>query len=267
MARNIAITRPVGKGEDTAEYVKSLGWTPFIFHTVELKPLSEQKVKDQIESRLRGPVDWIVFMSSSGVDLHFETLMSNPIIRDSSHGTGLLAVGPKTREALIRHGAVHVAIPDRSSSAGVSEFFSRSDPTNLRIVLVRSSSADDYLAQMLESRGAFVTTINVYESALPHEMESTFIFLEGLSKGRFSAVLFTSAVSVSNFFSIAGVKVEESEVLNLLKRVRVGAIGPVTAEALRKRGLDPVVPDEYLLQTAVKKLIDLFDAASLMTAG
>ena len=250
----------MGKGEDTVEYVKSLGWIPFIFHTVELKPLSDQKIKDQLDSSLKDPVDWIVFMSSSGVDLVFEKLSSHPKLRDSSHRPRLLAVGPKTRKALISHGANQVEVPDRYSSAGVGEFFSHSDPTNPRIVLVRSSSADDSLAQMLESRGALVTTMNVYESALPRDLESTFLFLEGLSQARFSAVLFTSAISVSNFFGIARLKFEESKVMNLLKRVRVGAIGPVTARELRKWGFDPIVPDTYLVQTAVRKLVDLADA-------
>src|SRR5205809_5136748 len=77
--KTIAITRPVGRGSDTAELVKSLGWTPFIFHTVELKPLDEQMVLDQIQSCLtQDRVDWIVFMSSTGVKLLFDIVTSLP---------------------------------------------------------------------------------------------------------------------------------------------------------------------------------------------
>src|SRR6266581_6743436 len=77
--KTIAITRPVGKGTDTAELVKSLGWTPFIFHTVELKPLDDQKIIGQIRSCLtQGQIDWIVFMSSTGVKLLFDVLTSHP---------------------------------------------------------------------------------------------------------------------------------------------------------------------------------------------
>src|SRR6266702_5636346 len=103
--RTIAITRPVGKGSDTAELVKSLGWTPFIFHTVELKPLDEQKILGQIQSFLtQGQADWIVFMSSTGVKLLFDVLASHPSLPRFPHETRFLAVGPRTRDNLLCYG-------------------------------------------------------------------------------------------------------------------------------------------------------------------
>ncbi len=214
--KTIAITRPVGKGSDTAELVKSLGWTPFIFHTVELKPFSDQKIMEQIRSSLtQGQLDWIVFMSPTGVKL----------------------------------------LPEEYSSAGVDEWFSHLDCKDLRVVLVRSSSADASLANFLTSKGATVETVNIYDSGMPTDSQSVFDFLEGLRLGRFAAVLFTSAVSVSNFFRIAETEFESAEIVRRLKRVTVGAIGPVTAEQLRKMGIEPAVPDVYLMKNAVARLI------------
>src|SRR5438093_11970644 len=87
--KTIAITRHVGKGGDTAELVRSLGWTPFIFHTVELKPLDDKKIIDQMRSSLtQGQIDWIVFMSPTGVKLLFDVLASypdQPIISAETH--------------------------------------------------------------------------------------------------------------------------------------------------------------------------------------
>ncbi len=254
--KTIAITRPVGKGGDTAELVRSLGWTPFIFHTVELKPLDEQKILGQIQSSLiQGQADWIVFMSSTGVKLLFDVLASHPSMPRFRRETRFLAVGPRTRETLLRYGIPETLVPKNYSSAGVDEWFGQLDPKHLRIVLVRSSSAEDSLANSLMGKGATVATINIYDSAMPTDPQSVFDFLDGLRLGRFAAVLFTSAISVSNFFTIAETEFEATWLIDRLNRILVGAVGPVTAERLRNRGVETNVPDEYLIEKAVAKLI------------
>ena len=254
--KTIAITRPVGKGSDTAELVKNLGWIPFIFHTVELKPLDEQNILGQIQSSLiQGQPDWIVFMSSTGVKLLFDVLTSHPSVPRFPRETRLLAVGPRTRETLLRYGITEALVPKNYSSAGVDEWFGQSDPKHLRIVLVRSSSADDSLANSLTAKGAIVRTINIYDSAMPTDLQSVFDFLDGLRLGRFAAVLFTSAISVSNLFTIAETRFEGTGLIHRLNRILVGAVGPVTAERLRNRGVETNVPDEYLIEKAVAKLI------------
>jgi uroporphyrinogen-III synthase len=253
----IAITRPVGKGRDTAELVKSLGWTPFIFHTVQLKPLDNREITDQIRSHMigGGRVDWLVFMSSSGVKPLLNNLDSETRARENLRRTRFLAVGPRTKETLGDLGIEQVEIPERYSSDGVDDFFSKLNPENLRIILVRSSSAEDSLSKSLVSKGASVDTINVYGSEMPDDLESAFRFLEHLSARDFSAVLFTSAISASNLFKIAATRFEEKQVVRWLKTARTGAIGPVTAEELQRRGLEPIVPDEYLIENAVRRLV------------
>ncbi len=254
--RTIAITRPVGKGKDTAELVKGLGWIPFVFHTVELKPLDDRKILDQIRAFLtQGQVDWIVFMSSTGVKLLFHTLAHHPDLPGIPPKTRFLAVGPRTKESLLRYGITQTTVPKRYSSAGVDEWFSQLDCKNLRIVLVRSSSAEDSLANSLISKGAVVAKVNIYDSGMPTDPQSVFDFLEGLRAGRFAAVLFTSAISVSNFFRIAETKFEGSEIVHLLKGIIVGAIGPVTAERLLYRGIEPTAPDEYLIEKALALIV------------
>jgi uroporphyrinogen-III synthase len=256
--RTIAISRPFGQGPDTAETVRKLGWTPLIFHTVELKPLDPSRIREQTESVLsQGTVDWIVFMSSTGVKLFFDNI--TPLDRQiitAPNGTHFLAVGPRTRELLVHYGIMEAEVPDSYSSAGVGEWFSRMTPEHIRIVLVRSSSAEDSLARSLEYRGATVTTISLYESALPDDTESVFYLLSRLETGEVDAVLFTSAVSVSNFFKIAETRFETSHLTRLLKNTVVGAIGPVTARRLWDRDVATVVPDEYLIEKAITKLIE-----------
>ena len=262
--RTIAVSRPIGRGEDTARMVRALGWTPFIFHTVELKSLKSEQIQDQIRTAFSHPVDWIVFMSSTGVKTFFENLASNnPETITVPPGSRVLAIGPRTKESLLRYGVADALVPERYSSEGVGEWFSRETPKSSRVVLVRSASADDSLSESLRSRGATVATINVYESGMPSDTQSVFDLLSGLRANRFGAVLFTSAISVSKLFSMAWKKIDGTEVTGLLKRVPVGAIGPVTAEELRERGIKAIVPDEYLIENAVAKLVMSLDSSVL----
>ncbi|HEX4919917.1 MAG TPA: uroporphyrinogen-III synthase [Candidatus Bathyarchaeia archaeon] len=260
----IAVSRPVGKGSDTAEMIQRLGWTPLIFHTVELKPLASEKIRHQIESVLStGRIDWIVFMSSTGVELFFDNLApQDRHILSRPNRTRFLAVGPRTKQMLVSNGVSDADIPETYSSTGVDDWFSRIIPKTVRILLVRSASAEDALARSLEYRGATVTTINLYESVVPDDTGSVLDLLSRLKAGEIGAVLFTSAVSVSNFFKIAETRVASNELAHLLENKIVGAIGPVTARMLWDRHVKTVIPDEYLIEKAIAKLIETVKADS-----
>lgn len=255
--KSIAITRPVGQGEETSRLVQKLGWTPFIIHAAELKPLSRSSILKEFSRVIdQGPIDWLVFMSSTGVDAFFDAL--KPQSGNLPSGAGqprIVAVGPMTSEALMRHGINGALVPEHYSSEGILDYFSRFALKGYRVVLVRSSAADDHLSISLASRGALVETITVYRSTIPANVESVFDFLAGLEKGQFQAVLFTSAASASNLFSIAERENPRSHLIHLMRSTLVGAIGPATATRLRELGIDPTVPEKYLVENAIDELV------------
>ncbi len=87
-----------------------------------------------------------------------------------------------TSEALIRHGVQSAVVPEKYSSGGILDYFSKSELKGRRVVLIRSSAADDHLSVSLTSRGAFVETITVYRSTVPTNVESVLDFLDGLRR-------------------------------------------------------------------------------------
>jgi len=237
--------------------VRKLGWIPFIVHTVELRPLERSSILSEF-SRIvgEGPVDWLVFMSPTGVDAFFDMLKSHSSVLPSALGQiRIMAVGPKTSGALRRHGVQDAAVPEKYSSADIANHLSKLEMKGQRVVLVRSSAADDRLAGSLTSKGAVVETITIYQSLVPANRESVLDFLAGLEKGQFQAVLFTSAASTSNLFRIAEREIPVSKLLQLLRSPVVGAIGPATAERLRELGIDPSVPGRYLIEDAIGDLL------------
>src|SRR5712664_1805684 len=154
----IAITRPVGQGEETSRFVRKLGWTPFIVHAVELRPLEQSNILKEFSRVIsEGPVDWLVFMSPTGVDAFFEMLKSHSSILPSALGQiRIMAVGLKTSGALRRHGVQDVVVPEKYSSADIANHLSKHEVKGQRVVLVRSSAADDRLAGSLTLKGAVV---------------------------------------------------------------------------------------------------------------
>jgi uroporphyrinogen III methyltransferase / synthase len=244
--------------------VRKLGWIAFIVHAVELRPLAQSSILREFSRVIgEGPVDWLVFMSPTGVDSFFDMLKSHSSVLPSASGQiRVMAVGPKTSAALRNHGVQDVVVPERYSSAGVANYLSKIQMKGQRVVLVRSSAADMRLAEALASKGASVETIPIYQSLIPTSKESVLDFLAGLGKGQFQAVLFTSAASASNLFSIVERESSASQLTHLLRSPLVGAIGPATAERLRKLGIDPILPERYLIEEAIGELVKRYEERS-----
>ncbi len=261
----LAVTRPVGEGEETARLIRGLGWNPVIVHSVELKSRERSMVFADLSRILsEGQVDWLVLMSSHGVSLLFDVLKSYGGLLPSALGQlQLLAVGPRTRDALTRNGVRDVHVPERFSSGGVADFLSRQKLGGKRVVLARSSGADNSLAQRLENEGERVDTLRLYDSVIPSDVSSLLRFVEELRRGGVAALLLTSSISASNLFGIPGNEVSRSELIRLLAPVLVGAIGPITAQRLRQIGIEPrVVPRTFLIDEAVREMISTFETTA-----
>ncbi len=121
-----------------------------------------------------------------------------------------------------------------------------------RIVITRPADRAGRLAERLASLGAIPVvfpTIRI-EAADPGPLVAAARALDG-----FDWVVFTSANGVEAFFArLADAGRHERDV----SQRKVAAIGPVTARALRERGVEPVlVPDEYVAEAIVAALGDV----------
>src|SRR2546428_14056305 len=97
-----------------------MGWNPLIVHTVELRPREQSKIFTELSQVLTGgPVDWLGLMRPNGANPLFDILRSpgNPL--PSALGDlQLLAVCPKTKEALSRQGIHGLPLPGKFSATG-----------------------------------------------------------------------------------------------------------------------------------------------------
>ena len=229
-----------------------------IVHTVELRPREQSEIFTELSQVLTGgPVDWLVLMSPSGANLLFDILRSHGNLLPSVLGDlQLLAVGPKTKEALARQGMHGVHLPDKFSSMGIADFLSTQDLGGKRILLARSSSADNSLARELANNGATVATVNLYDSVIPSDATSFQRFVDLIGRDDIQAILFTSSLSASNLFTMSKNSIDLDELVPRLRKIRIGAIGPVTARKLAELGVPTTVMSEtFIIDDALKELL------------
>jgi len=254
----VAVTRPLGRGEDTIRLVKEMGWNPLIVHTVELRPREESEIFTELSRVLTGgPVDWLVLMSPNGANLLFDILRSHGNLLPSVLGDlQLLAVGPRTKDALARQGIRGVHLPDKFSSIGIGDFLRAQGLTGKRVLLARSSSADNSLGRELAKNGAIVEAVNLYDSVIPSDATSFQRFVDLVQRGDIQAILFTSSLSASNLFLMSKNYVSVDELVPRLRKIRVGAIGPVTARRLAELGVPlTMMPKTFIIDDALKELL------------
>ncbi len=202
-------------------------------------------------------MDWLVLMSPNGANLLFDILRSHGNLLPSVLGDlQLLAVGPKTKEALARQGMHGVHLPDKFSSMGIADFLSTQDLGGKRILLARSSSADNSLARELANNGATVATVNLYDSVIPSDATSFQRFVDLIGRDDIQAILFTSSLSASNLFTMSKNSIDLDELVPRLRKIRIGAIGPVTARKLAELGVPTtVMPETFIIDDALKELL------------
>ncbi len=181
--------------------------------------------------------DWVVLTSSNGVDRFLTRVREHgldPAERLASSGVNVAAVGSATASRLQSAGVTVDLVPRDFRAEGLIEAFRDADVCHGRRVLIpRALEAREILPETLRELGCEVDVVPVYRT-VPAEPDLD--VLDRIRKGSVDAVTFTSGSTVRNFIALLD-KVGLDAGAHM-KRLVVASIGPVTTEALRKRGFD-----------------------------
>lgn len=88
----------------------------------------------------------------------------------------------------------------------------------------------------LRGRGAEVTSVRVYQYALPEDPAPLREAAQRLAAGEFHLALFTTAVQIEHLMAVAE---DGPATLLALRKLQIASIGPTTTEALEEFGLTP----------------------------
>jgi len=107
----------------------------------------------------------------------------------------------------------------------------------LRVAVQEYGVSNPSLLAGLSERGALVSTVPVYQWALPEDLTPLRAAIAALARGDIDVVLFTTATQVTHLLQVAAEDGLADATRQALSRVVVASIGPTTSEELRENGI------------------------------
>jgi uroporphyrinogen-III synthase len=108
-----------------------------------------------------------------------------------------------------------------------------------RVAVQEYGVSNPELIAGLVARGAQVTSIPVYEWALPADTGPLRSAIAAIARGEIDVILFTTGTQADHLLQIAVEMKQEDALRRALSRMVVASIGPTTSEKLRERGIAP----------------------------
>lgn len=259
--KTIAITRSKEDSEEFIQLITNANAKPISLPTIELVSKGEKIVDEFLYSIKEEDPDFSVFMSSKAVKLLFATarkVSKYEKLQLAVANTTVIAVGPKTKAALESEGIRVAHVPNRFSSVGVGEVFTRLNAEGKKVIIPRSGASTPFLAQLLEKIGLQVKEIYLYDVCSFRDTSQWNEFRELFASNKVDGVVFTSVSSVNAFFDIMLMDTDKETLLQNLRTSKVVAIGPFTADELKKFGITPIVADVHTVPGAFETIKNCF---------
>ncbi|KPQ43721.1 MAG: uroporphyrinogen-III synthase [Candidatus Methanoperedens nitroreducens] len=209
----IAVTKLEEKSEGVHELFRSYGHEAVILSTMRAADPSDPEPLLRLCHMIsKEKIDILIFTSSLGVEKLLDKVKPGKKVR-------IVSVGPKTAKKVEEYGLKSEVI-EKFSSDNFADYLG--DISGKTIGVARAQVPNPELTGSLVSKGAIIIEAPAYR--LEPAGNSILEVLNDVD-----AVIFTSAKS----FELSGFKSENA------KKIRSIAIGPKTADAMRKSGIHP----------------------------
>ncbi len=196
--------------------------------------------------------DWIIYTSANGVEHFFSRLSEAGLDSRSLCGKKICAIGSATAQALEKHGIKADIVPKEYRAEGILSAMYGKLKEGDKVLLPRAAEARSILPEELKRQGADVVVATAYETVAGEA--DGMALSEELANGSIDAVTFTSSSTVKNLLKLLGDNAPE-----LLKNVKIAAIGPITAETCKQNGLQVTVQaQEYTIDGLIQAVKEAF---------
>jgi uroporphyrinogen III methyltransferase/synthase len=240
--RRVVVTRARAQASGLAGTLRNLGAEVVELPAIRIEPTIEgEEVRGAVEQI--GEYTLIVLTSPNGVRLLFEAMrnagldaraLGSPKRQQvggvesgaaENSGTTVAAIGPGTARALARCGITADIVPERFVAESLVEALTEVDVAGKRILVARAAEARDVIPERLESRGAEVDVVALYETVCEEPDAEA---VEAAQAADY--VTFTSSSTVRNLIEALGDRFPRD--------ARIVSIGPVTSEAVADADLE-----------------------------
>jgi uroporphyrinogen-III synthase len=245
----VLVTRPREDVGSLRIGLERLGAEVFCLPTISIRPLTASPDVAAALARI-GNFDWIAFTSRNAVRAVFDWLTAND--RQPAPGVKVAAVGSATARELRARGVTPACMPADSSAQALAAKLIETGIDGCAVLLPLGNLAGDEARRALETAGAAVTAVRVYETVPvePADPEGQ----DALMRGDIDVVALASPSAFQALLELSGGGMREP-----LRRTQLVAIGPTTAEAIRAAGYTPsAVSPTQTMEGMVQAIVDLY---------
>ena len=228
------------RAEEMAELIRRQGGVPVVAPSMREVPLEENTDAFRFaEGLFAGEFDMVILLTGVGTRQLRRLLAARYPAEAFVEGlrrVTVVARGPKPAAALREMGLKPALIAPEPNTWREVLTVTEGRPER-RIAVQEYGRTNPNLIQALEARGACVTTVRIYQWALPEDAEPLRLAARELAAGKFEAILLTTAVQIDHLLRVAEEQGLAERVLERLGRMFVASIGPTTSEALEEFGV------------------------------
>jgi uroporphyrinogen-III synthase len=230
------------RAAEIASLITTYGGQPIVAPSVREVPLeSNVEALAFAGALVRGECDIVILMTGVGTRLLLR-------LAQPAHGQAFInalgsarvvARGPKPVAALREVGLTPwLTAPSPNTWREVVAVLDEQGAETCRrqrVAIQEHGAASHDLVQALEARGAQVTTVPIYQWALPEDLQPLQQAVRTLAGGTVDVLILMSSVQLVHLLKVAAGMGLEPDVRAGLQRVVVASIGPITSEELRRQ--------------------------------
>lgn len=237
--KRVLLPRAAEQVKATAQLVRQRGADPISMPLLAIEDPEQTEPVENVAHRL-SEYDWVLLTSSNGSERLLRALERARLDARAFGRTKIGVIGPKTAEPLQRWGLR----PDLIAKDHVAEGLLHdllAYPIQ-RALVFRAAEAREILPEQLRARGIAVDVVAAYRTRRLGEEQSGHL-RQRITDGQLDAVLVTSSSMAQALVEALG-----SEARNLLGKLVVASIGPITTKTLVELGIEPdLTAQEYTI--------------------
>jgi len=249
--KRILVTRPQDQAAAFARQMEQLGAQAICIPTIEIVPPDDLQPLDDAVRQI-DTFDSLILTSANGVESFFDRLAANRLDIRSLAGVEVIAVGPKTAEAIEAYNVRPDLIPARYQAEGLIDELLTRDLQGRRFLYPRAKVVRPLLADSLRAAGAEVVAPVAYQTVAALGQKERLRQL--LQTGELDAVCFSSS---STFESLQ--EMFADELPQLQGRTEFFSIGRITSDTIRKHGFSVALePQKSTLDDLVAAMVEYY---------
>ena len=195
-------------------------------------------------------VDILILTSVNGVSAFFERFLENEQYFGLLKAITVVAVGPKTAQALAPYALSADIVPQDHSAEGIVAELLALGVAGKKILYPRAELARPYLVDHLRAGGADVSAPIAYRTVAPRENTEKIRRL--LKNQELDAICFSSSSTFDNLLAMLG-----DELKLLLGKTELFSIGPQTSRTIREHGFEvDLEPSAWTLDALVAAMVE-----------